>query len=45
MKQIPSKTLSYPMLNPRIESGASLGYTALDSLSFAVGLMAGRRHI
>ena len=45
MKQIPTKTLSYPMLNPRIESGASLGYTALDSLSFAVGLMAGRRHI
>ena len=44
MKQIP-RTLSYPMLNPRIESGASLGYTALDSLSFAVGLMAGRRHI
>ena len=45
MKQIPTKTLSYPMLNPRIESGASLGYTALDALSFTTGLMANRRHI
>jgi hypothetical protein len=36
------KTIKHPTLNPRIQAGASLGYTALDELSFTVDLMAER---
>ena len=32
------KELTYPMINPRIESGASLGYSAIKNLSFGLGL-------
>jgi len=37
------KELNYPMLNPRINAGASLGHTALDELSFATGLISDER--
>ena len=35
----PQKTIRLPVLNPRIEAGASLGKATIDELSFSVGLM------
>jgi hypothetical protein len=32
------KTLTAHALNPRIDSGARLGYSALDELTFGLGL-------
>lgn len=42
-QMIPTKTIQLPILNPRIESGASLGYSIMDALSFSVGLMCNER--
>ena len=34
----PNKTIRIPILNPRIDSGASLGYSTLKDLSFGLAL-------